>query len=64
MTIEQRLEAIQILTVATAALSNGKFGRYEMAKVIAQLQNALDVIGLEELNIDENAYTLLEKLNK
>lgn len=64
MTIKHRLEAIQTLTEAIAALSKDKFGRYEMAKVISQLQNTLDVIGIEELNIDENAYRILENHNK
>jgi len=64
MTIEKRLEAIQELTEAVATLSKSKFKKYDLARVIAQLQSALIVIGIEDLNIDLNAYDIAEKINK
>ena len=64
MTIEQRLEAIQALTKATQKLSQGKFKTYDLGVALAELQHALEVLGIDKLSIDDCAHTISSEINK
>tara|TARA_R110002020_G_scaffold440774_1_gene651432 strand:+ start:431 stop:625 length:195 start_codon:yes stop_codon:yes gene_type:complete len=64
MTIQQRLEAIQALTVATASLSKSKFKKYDLARALAELQHALEVLGIDKLSIDDCVATIASEINK
>ncbi len=64
MTIEQRLEAIQALTKATANLSKSRFVVTDATQAIKELQNALEALQIEELNIDDSALKVAKKIMK
>jgi hypothetical protein len=64
MTIEQRLQAIQALTKATTQLSSGGFGRNQAYEAIQEIQNALEALKIEELKVEDSAYSLAKKLMK
>ena len=64
MTIEKRLQEIQALPKATAQLADGGFKRTNAYEAIQEIQNALEALKIEELKVEDSAYSLAKKLMK